>query len=359
MKKVVIFGTRPEFIKLLPLIREINIRKKRKDYHFIFTGQQSEIIKEIIHQFNFRPDEEIKFKDHKNDLASSFSYLFHEINKRITDLNNKTGCTVIIAQGDTTTCVCASMVAFMSKIPFAHIEAGLRTGQLNNPWPEEYYRKIISVASTLHFTPTKQASLNLIREGVSKKNIFLTGNTVVDFIADNFHAPEKRGKEKIIVITIHRRENQESVVRKLILQILKLSEELQDYKIIWIKHPAIEKTGHYSLLAGKKNISVLSPLPVLELYQLLRRSSLVITDSGGLQEECPSFNLPALIIRENTERNESIDLKYAFLIKHVGNNFTSIVKKVLNSNYPQMKNPFGKGVAAKKILDILEDKFKH
>jgi UDP-N-acetylglucosamine 2-epimerase (non-hydrolysing) len=364
-KKLIIFGTRPEFIKLLPVISEIKKQSLENDFIFVFTGQQKDLTEDLFSLFDFTPDITFKFKNHNNSLSFSFSHILSHIQEVIDEIQKCEKINMIIGQGDTTSCVCAAMSAFFNNIPFGHIEAGLRTNNFNNPYPEEFFRRIISIASSIHFAPTLKARQNLIAEGINKENIILTGNTIVDSIELIKSKISKSGRncvvnglinsQKNILITCHRRENQNGKFHTLVEAIKLLAEENPLLNFIWISHnaPFIKVELTDAVFKDHPNIYISPPINIIDLYALYQNSKIIITDSGGIQEEAPSFNIPVIVIREKTERHESIDLTYSVLSGNEKEGIINAFYHFLHQPVIEMKNPYGNGKAAKRIVDSL------
>ena len=368
-KKIVVFGTRPEFIKILPIILEVKARNIENNYCFIYTGQHNNLISNLFDTFNFTPNYSIKFKNQKNSISYSFTHILSNLQVIIDEIKNKFTISIIIGQGDTTSCLCAGLCSFFNQIPFGHIEAGLRTNNLMNPYPEELFRKIISLTSTINFAPTVRAQNNLLREGVKKENILITGNTIVDAIeilktetlnniSENSIMRKFTSKNNVL-ITCHRRENQNEKFNELINAVKTLATENSSLNFIWISHatPFVKKNLTKNNFSSNKNIHVLSPLNIFELFFLYHKTLVVITDSGGIQEEAPSFNIPVLIIRDYTERNESVEMGYSQI---VGLNYEKLINsfnKIIHKKAIKMINPYGKGNAAQLIVNYLNETF--
>ena len=362
-KKLVIFGTRPEFIKLYPLVEEVNLRGIRKDYLFLFTGQHQELMLDLFDLLDFTPDLQLPVKKHENSLSYSFAYLLHSLQEKVDQLKKEFTLTLILAQGDTTTSACASLCAFFNQIPFAHIEAGLRTGNLNSPFPEEYFRKLISLSTTLHFAPTPIAKSNLIAESVPEKNIVITGNTGVDALRilgsklDTSEALKNQNTDSknTILITCHHRENQNKHYEDLMQSVIQLTREYPHFNFIWLSHksPFIENTLKEFAVNKLSNLSIKPAMSIVEMIAVYKRSLLILTDSGGIQEEAVSFNIPVLVLRSCTERIESVDLGYSLLCENLQEDLIEKFKILIDRNRQDMHNPYGDGFAAKRIVDYL------
>ena len=366
-KKIIVFGTRPEFIKLLPIIERLNQLGLQDKYIFIFTSQHTDLIYDLFDLFNFTPSYTIKPKNSNNSIVNSYSFILNKLQKIIDKIKSSYNIGVIISQGDTTSCLSAATIAFTNNIPFAHIEAGLRTNNLKSPFPEEYFRRIISLSTSIHFAPTKIAYQNLIEENFSNEDIIITGNTIIDAITIikektsklSFKKLAKFKKKKNILITYHRRENQTNKFNTFISAIKNIAQQNEEYNFIWILHknPYFVKIEMQQFFENEKNIQILDHINVLDLYYLYNYSKLIITDSVGIQEEAPSFNIPVIIIRSETERVESINLGYSFLVKNIEKDLMKKFKTVLNSPFQNMNNPYGNGNASQLIIEYIEEKF--
>jgi len=365
-KKVIIFGTRPEFIKLLPVIIEIQQQHLDNDYIYIYTGQHTDLISDLFEIFSFKPSYALQLKNHNNSLSHSFSHILSGIQEVIENVKNNFKISIIIGQGDTTSCTCAALCSFFNHIPFGHIEAGLRTNDLANPYPEEMFRKIISLTSTINFVPTIKAKENLLSEGVKNENIIVTGNTIVDaiemlrplaLIKVNENSIVKHFDSKnIVLVSCHRRENQNEKYLELIDSIKILAIENKSLQFIWISHvtPFVKKQLTNGQFNDINNIHILHPINIFELISLYEKTRLIITDSGGMQEEAPSFNIPVIVIRDHTERSESVEMGYSFVIGINKEKLIGLFKTIINQQPVNMINPYGNGQAAQLIISYLK-----
>lgn len=366
-KKVIVFGTRPEFIKLLPVIVEIKRQHLDNDYLYIYTGQHTDLINDLFEIFSFKPTYTLQLKNQGNSLSYSFSHILSGIQKFIEVIKNDFEISIIIGQGDTTSCVCAALSAFFNHIPFGHIEAGLRTNNIANPFPEELFRKIISLTSTINFAPTIKAKEILLKEGVKKENILVTGNTIVDAmemlrplvsskVTEN-SVVGRFGSKNIVLITCHRRENQNEKYLELIDSIKRFATEYKSLQFVWISHvtPFVKKQLTIDQFHGFNNIHILPPINVFELFSIYEKTRVIITDSGGIQEEAPSFDIPVIVIRDYTERFESAEMGYSVIIGLNREKLMSSFNKIINQHPVKMINPYGNGHAAHLILSHLNE----
>jgi UDP-N-acetylglucosamine 2-epimerase (non-hydrolysing) len=372
MKKIklcVIFGTRPEAIKLAPLI--LNIKKNNKKFNLVVinSGQHSTMLNQVIKLFNIQVDFNLKVMKKNQNLSDLTSQLF----KKIHNIVAHNDFDMIVVQGDTTTALVGAMVAFYNRIEISHIEAGLRTFDLLNPFPEEMNRRFISSIATLNFAPTKIAKFNLMKENISPKKIYITGNTVVDaldiykqksFTDDNNKLLKELGLDHNkfnILLTCHRRESFGQGIKNICLSIKEIALKYQHTNIIFPVHlnPNI-KNIVLSYLNNCKNIHLVSPLDYRSLLFIMSKVDLIVTDSGGIQEEAPSFNVPVLVTRNFTERPEGIHSGVARLIGTDKESVFKYIEKLITDQrfYRSMiskTNPYGDGKASKKICkSILE-----
>lgn len=359
MKKVmVIIGTRPEAIKMFPVILEL---KKHKEIKTVIcsTGQHKEMINNIFETFNINLDYNLDIMKSNQTLV----YISKMIIEKLPDILNYEKPDIVLVHGDTNTTFISSLVCFYMKIVVAHVEAGLRTYNLNNPFPEEFNRQAVSLISILHFAPTKVSETNLINEHKNKKSIIITGNTVVDTfkytIKENYFHPELLwvGDAHMILITAHRRENIGEPMRHMFKAIKKFLCESSDFKAIFPIHlnPNIRDIANKEF-SDCNNIHIIDPLDLVDFHNFLNNATLILTDSGGIQEEAVSLGKPVLLLRETTERPEGIE---SGLIKLVGNNekviYDNLVDISRNSdsfiNSSANKNIYGDGTASRKIVN--------
>ena len=372
MKKIlVVFGTRPEIIKLAPVIEEL---KKRKSFKIFTcsTGQHKEMLNQMEEIFNLKADYNLNLMTPDQNLFDLTSDALQKLKKLIAEV----GPDLLIIQGDTTTAFAAALSAFYNKIKVAHVEAGLRSWNNYSPYPEEVNRKIISTISNIHFAPTKNAKDNLVNEGVSAKNIWVTGNTVTDAllkIKEELDKPLTSAKikmqlknllpedffeKKFILITMHRREKFGENLVKILRTLKELAFEKKEYNFVYPVHmnPNINLPVHKELFAIP-NFYLVPPLDYFSFIYLMKYCHFIISDSGGIQEECYVFRKPIIVLRDVTEREEAIEAGYAFLagdtpLKKI---FYNVDKKLGEKfNFFKVKNPFGNGKAAIKIADTTE-----
>lgn len=355
------FGTRPEAIKLAPIIQEIRKKDNKKFFesYVCVTAQHREMLDEVLKLFKIQVDYDLNIMEHNQTPR----LVTEKILKNFYPYLKKINPDLVIVQGDTTSAFACALLAFYEKIKIAHVEAGLRTEDKYQPYPEEMNRRLISPLADINFAPTKIAKENLLKENIKEENIFVTGNTVVDAllkIKKEFKIKDNIKKEKNILITIHRRENWGKPLEEFCEAIEKLAEKFPFLKFYIPVHlnPNVKEVI-YKNLKNIKQVNLLPPLPYFQLLQLMGKCFLILTDSGGICEEAPSFNVPVLILRNKTERKEAV---MEGLARLVGTSYENIIKNVdelINNprKYNQMikkTNPFGDGKAAKRIVEYLK-----
>lgn len=360
---LLVFGTRPEVIKMAPVVKEFRKYPKQFNCKVCVTGQHRQMIDPLLKLFNIQVDYDLNIMQENQGLEHITTRVLHEIGKIIDQ--DKTDWVVV--QGDTTTAMAAGLAAFYRKVKIAHVEAGLRTNDKMHPFPEEVNRRVIDAMGDLYFAHTPEARNNLLKEGVESKKILVTGNTVIDALLESARkkfsftgtalSGIEKEKRKIILMTAHRREN----IGEPIIQICRAVRELatrhsKDVLFIYPVHlnPNILGPVH-ALLSGVNNVILTEPLEYLPLVHLMKKSYIVLTDSGGLQEEAPTFGKPVLVLRETTERPEGVK---AGCVEVIGTDTKRIIKKVTEllkdkKKYRLMaraKNPYGDGTASRKIV---------
>lgn len=361
MKKVtVVFGTRPEAIKMCPLVRALRETDGVKTAVCV-TGQHRELLDSVLDTFSVIPDYDLAVMTNRQTLASLTERMLH----RISEVLEGDRPDAVLVHGDTASAFCAALASFYLKIPVCHVEAGLRTYDIHAPFPEELYREAISLMTSLHFAPTAQAKENLLREGKDARRIFVTGNTAIDAlrytVREDFSHPlldKARGK-RLILLTAHRRESQGEPLREALRAIRRVIEEHEDTLLVYPMHPS-PAVRHLAceVLAGHPRICLSEPLDVFAFHNILARAYLVLTDSGGIQEEAPALGKPVLVLRDVTERGEGVAAGTLRLLgtgeASVYQGFTELLTS--SSAYQTMAsavNPYGDGTASRKIADIL------
>ena len=362
MKKIMlVFGTRPEAIKMCPLVNELKTRECIKTVVCV-TGQHRQMLDQVLDVFNVVPDYDLSIMKDKQTLFD----ITTNILKRIKEVLEKEHPDVVLVHGDTSTTFVTALACFYLQIPVGHVEAGLRTYNIYSPYPEEFNREAVGIISQYNFAPTEISKQNLIREGKKPETIFVTGNTAIDALkttvrTDYIHPELEWAKgSRLIVITAHRRENLGEPMRHMFRAIKRVMDEHPDVKAIYPIHlnPVVRQTAS-EVFGEDDRIHLIEPLEVLDFHNFLSRSYLILTDSGGIQEEAPSLGKPVLVMRDTTERPEGIA---AGTLKLVGTEEESIYNsfKMLledEEEYKKMSNasnPYGDGFASKRIADILE-----
>ena len=362
MKTVMlVFGTRPEAIKMCPLVNELKSREKIKTVVCV-TGQHRQMLDQVLDAFQVVPDYDLSIMKDKQTLFD----ITTNILVRIKEVLEEVKPDVVLVHGDTSTTFVTALACFYLQIPVGHVEAGLRTYNIYSPYPEEFNRQAVSIVSKYNFAPTEMSKNNLLKEGKSESTIYVTGNTAIDALkttvrADYTH-PELEWAEgsRLIVITAHRRENLGEPMHQMFRAIRRIMDENPDVKAIYPIHmnPVVRKAANEEL-GDCDRIHIIEPLDVLDFHNFLSRCYLILTDSGGVQEEAPSLGKPVLVMRDTTERPEGIA---AGTLKLVGTDEDTIYnsfKELLEnkSEYDKMSlasNPYGDGFASKRIADVLE-----
>lgn len=360
-----IFGTRPEAIKLAPVILEMAKYPETIKLRIIVTAQHRQMLDQVLSLFNIIPHEDLNIMSHNQTL-------FQITTKSLTGLEALLAHDrpdLVLVQGDTTTVFASALAAFYHKIPIGHVEAGLRTNDKYNPFPEEMNRRLATVLTDLHFAPTYKAREHLLANGVLNSQIFLTGNTITDAleqirkIARDHPHPILTRKElkdyRILLIEAHRRENLGEPMESICKALIKITETFKDVAIIFSVHknPRVRETV-FKILEGKERIYLVDPVDYPTLINLEMRSYLILTDSGGIQEEAPSFGVPVLVLRKTTERPEGIEAGVAKIVgtdtEKIFNEASSLLSdKAYYSTMRQVSNPYGDGQAARRIIEAI------
>lgn len=362
MKKILlVFGTRPEAIKMCPLVKELQSRDNIQIIVCV-TGQHRQMLDQVLKTFDVMPDYDLSImKSNQTLFDVTVSILEH-----IKDVLEKVKPDIVLVHGDTSTTFATSLACFYLQVPVGHVEAGLRTYDIYSPYPEEFNRQAVGLISKYHFAPTELSKLNLIKEGKKAETIFVTGNTAIDALKTTvtknyYHKELEWAKDsRLIMITAHRRENWGEPMEHMFMAIKRVCNEHPDVKVIYPIHmnPIIHKTAE-QILGDNKNIHIINPLDVIDFHNFLSNSYLILTDSGGIQEEAPSLGKPVLVMRNTTERPEGIEAGTLKLVGTDENTIYNSFKRLLEDNieYEKMSkagNPYGDGYASKKIADILE-----
>ena len=382
MKKVMlVFGTRPEAIKMAPLVKEFQKQKERIETVVCVTGQHREMLDQVLEIFDIKPDYDLNIMKQGQDLYDVTARVLTGMREVLKEVKPD----VVLVHGDTTTSTAAALATFYQQIPVGHVEAGLRTHNIYSPWPEEMNRLLTGRLATYHFSPTPLSRNNLIKESVDDRNIIVTGNTVIDalyWVVDKIKNNKELDNEledilskagydvnrlnngkKLVLITGHRRENFGDGFINMCTAIKDLTVKYPDLDFVYPMHlnPNVRKPIHEVFgenLSGLKNMFFIEPLEYLSFVYLMEKSSIVLTDSGGIQEEAPGLGKPVLVMRDTTERPEALD---AGTVKLVGTDYNKIVNEVSSliddkAAYEKMSkavNPYGDGLACGRIVNAL------
>lgn len=362
MKNImVVFGTRPEAIKMCPVVKELKTREKLKTVVCV-TGQHREMLNQVLKAFDVVPNYDLSIMKSQQTLFDVTINILERIKTVIEEVKPD----VVLVHGDTSTTFVTALACFYLQIPIGHVEAGLRTYNIYSPYPEEFNRQAVGLVSNYNFAPTEMSKENLLKEGKNPKTIHVTGNTAIDALKTtvrndyNHEHLEWALGSRLIMITAHRRENLGEPMRNMFRAIKRIIDENSDIKEIYPIHmnPVVRESAQ-EILGDTDRIRIIEPLEVLDFHNFLSRSHLILTDSGGIQEEAPSLGKPVLVMRDTTERPEGIA---AGTLKLVGtgeeviyNTFKQLLED--QSEYDKMSkasNPYGDGFASKRIADILE-----
>jgi UDP-N-acetylglucosamine 2-epimerase (non-hydrolysing) len=369
MKILVVFGTRPEAVKLFPVVHALKARPNF-DVSVCVTAQHREMLDQVLQVADITPDFDLNLMQPNQSLPDLTARILRGLD---TTLNEAEPDRVMV-QGDTTTAMTAALSAYYRKIPVDHVEAGLRSGDNYSPYPEEVNRKVVSTIASLHFAPTEQAADALLRENVARDRIFVTGNPVIDALLKtcdrigdfaeirrslDARLPGRGDSRKIILVTTHRRENFDGGIKDIATAILNLVKR-EDVEVVFPVHPNPNVLSPMrSMLGAHKRIQLTEPLDYVSFVYLLSRSHFVLSDSGGVQEEAPALGKPVLVMRNTTERPEGITAGTALLVGTNSDRITREAVRLLDDHghYDRMSrahNPFGDGYASRRIADILE-----
>ena len=362
MKKIMlVFGTRPEAIKMCPLVNELKSRREVETVVCV-TGQHRQMLDAVLDAFSVVPDYDLSIMKDKQTLFD----ITIKILDRIREVLEKEKPDVVLVHGDTSTTFVTALACFYMQIPVGHVEAGLRTYNIYSPYPEEFNRQAVGIVAKYNFSPTELSKENLLREGKAEDSIYVTGNTAIDAlkttVKENYTHPELdwASDSRLIMITAHRRENLGEPMHNMFRAIRRIVEEHPDVKAIYPIHmnPVVRAAANEEL-SGCDRIKIIEPLDVLDFHNFLSRSYLILTDSGGIQEEAPSLGKPVLVMRDTTERPEGIAAGTLKLVgtseKVIYDNFKTLLED--KNEYDKMSkasNPYGDGFACKRIADILE-----
>lgn len=367
IKVLIVFGTRPETIKVAPIIKELKRYSNKFICQTCITGQHRQMVEPLLKIFSIKPDFDLGIMRNNQTLE----YITTTVVNKVSELIKAENPDYLMVQGDTTTAMAASLAAFYNRVKVAHIEAGLRTWNKYEPYPEEINRRIIDSLSDLCFAHTEQAKNNLLKEGIDADKIKVTGNTVIDALLDvaNKSFPKEstileklpKNNKKVILVTAHRRENFGQPVINICKAIKEIAEQREDVYFIYPVHlnPNIQKPV-YSHLGNVENILLLAPLEYVEFVHLMKRAFIIMTDSGGLQEESPSLGKPVLVLRDVTERPEAVETGAIEVVgtdtQQIVNRFNTLIDdEALYKQMSEAENPYGDGKASNRIVQSILD----
>ena len=363
MKKImIVFGTRPEAIKMCPVVLEMKSRSEF-DVKVCVTGQHREMLEQVLEAFDVKPDYDLAIMKKSQTLFDVTANIL----RSIQEVFEKEKPDIVLVHGDTTTAFVAGLAAFYLKIPVGHVEAGLRTHNLYSPFPEEFNRQAIGLFAEYNFSPTDAAKNNLLNEGKNPDKIWVTGNTSIDALKTTVRADYTNplidwvGDRRLVVLTAHRRENCGKPLKQMLRAIRRVADEYSDIAIIFPAHPnpVVQETAK-DILSDAENIKIIQPLDVIDFHNIVAHSYMVLTDSGGIQEEAPALGKPVLVMRDTTERPEGVAAGTLCLVgteeKNIYNAFVELLNnEAVYSEMSHASNPYGDGFASRRIADALAD----
>lgn len=362
IKVMTVFGTRPEAIKMAPLVLELQKQSQRFEAITTVSAQHREMLDQVLDIFHIKPDYDLNIMHARQTLTDITSNVLINLDKILKEAKPD----IVLVHGDTTTTFAASVAAFYNQIPIGHVEAGLRTWEKYSPYPEEMNRQMTDAMTDLYFAPTNQSKANLLKENHKEDNIYITGNTAIDALKQTvdkeYHhdiLDKVSPDNKLILLTMHRRENQGEPMRRVFKVVREVVESRENVEVIYPVHlsPAVQEVAK-EILGNTERIHLISPLDVVDFHNLAARSYFIMTDSGGVQEEAPSLGKPVLVLRDTTERPEGVE---AGTLKLVGTESEKVKKEMEelldnDAEYQRMaqaKNPYGDGKASERILDAI------
>lgn len=365
IKVMTVFGTRPEAIKMAPLVKELEKRIEIQSIVCV-TAQHRQMLDQVLQTFQIVPDYDLNIMQAGQTLADITTRAL----KGLENVIKEAMPDIVLVHGDTTTTFAGALAAFYTQTSIGHVEAGLRTYNKYSPYPEEMNRQMVSSLADMHFAPTKKSAQNLLDEGRDKKSIFITGNTAIDAmqhtVVENYHHEvlDWVGNDRMILLTAHRRENLGEPMYHIFRAIRRVVEEIKDVKVVYPIHlnPVVRKIAG-EVLEGCERIRLIEPLEVLDFHNFQNKSYLILTDSGGIQEEAPSLGKPVLVLRDTTERPEGIEAGTLRLVGTEEENVYKMTKELMTNHelyekMSQASNPYGDGKASVRIVDEIIKKFQ-
>jgi UDP-N-acetylglucosamine 2-epimerase (non-hydrolysing) len=366
IKVMTIFGTRPEAIKMAPLVLELNKHPEHFESIVTVTAQHRQMLDQVLSIFEVTPDYDLNIMKERQTLIDVTTRGLEGLDKVMKEVKPD----IVLVHGDTTTTFVASLAAYYNQIVIGHVEAGLRTWNKYSPFPEEMNRQLTGVMADLHFSPTSKSANNLIQENKQKEQIFITGNTAIDALKTtvkkeySHEVLKKLGEDRLILLTAHRRENLGEPMRNMFRAIKRLVEEHEDVQVVYPVHmnPAVREVAD-EILGHDSRIHLIEPLDVIDFHNFAARAYLILTDSGGVQEEAPSLGVPVLVLRDTTERPEGIEAGTLKLAGTEEETIYSMAKELLTNpdEYHKMAkaaNPYGDGQASRRICEAIRFYFK-
>ena len=362
IKVMTVFGTRPEAIKMAPLVLELQKQSQRFEEITTVSAQHREMLDQVLDIFHIKPDYDLNIMHARQTLTDITSNVLINLDKILKEAKPD----IVLVHGDTTTTFAASVAAFYNQIPIGHVEAGLRTWEKYSPYPEEMNRQMTDAMTDLYFAPTNQSKANLLKENHKEDNIYITGNTAIDALKQTvdkeYHhdiLDKVSPDNKLILLTMHRRENQGEPMRRVFKVIREVVESREDVEVIYPVHlsPAVQEAAK-EILGNTERIHLISPLDVVDFHNLAARSYFIMTDSGGVQEEAPSLGKPVLVLRDKTERPEGVEAGTLKLVGTESEKVKEEMEELLDNDaeyqrMAQAKNPYGDGKASERILDAI------
>lgn len=362
IKVMTVFGTRPEAIKMAPLVLELQKQSQRFETITTVSAQHREMLDQVLDIFHIKPDYDLNIMHARQTLTDITSNVLINLDKILKEAKPD----IVLVHGDTTTTFAASVAAFYNQIPIGHVEAGLRTWEKYSPYPEEMNRQMTDAMTDLYFAPTNQSKANLLKENHKEDNIYITGNTAIEALKQTvdkeYHhdiLDKVSPDNKLILLTMHRRENQGEPMRRVFKVIREVVESREDVEVIYPVHlsPAVQEAAK-EILGNTERIHLISPLDVVDFHNLAARSYFIMTDSGGVQEEAPSLGKPVLVLRDKTERPEGVEAGTLKLVGTESEKIKEEMEELLDNDaeyqrMAQAKNPYGDGKASERILDAI------
>ncbi|OHR61362.1 UDP-N-acetyl glucosamine 2-epimerase [Streptococcus sp. HMSC034B03] len=366
IKVMVVFGTRPEAIKMAPLILQLKKQSEKFETMTVVTAQHRQMLDQVLQTFNIEPDIDLNIMGKQQTLTDITVKILNQLDKLLKEVKPD----IILVHGDTTTTFATSLAAFYNQVRIGHVEAGLRTWEKYSPFPEEMNRQMTDAVTDLYFAPTMQSKENLIKENHDEKTIFVTGNTAIDAlkltVQENYHhdvLEQIPSNHRLILVTMHRRENQGEPMRRVFRTLRQVVEAHDDGEVIYPVHlsPAVQEAAK-EILSNHPQIHLIEPLDVVDFHNIAARSYFIMSDSGGVQEEAPSLGKPVLVLRDTTERPEGVTAGTLKLVGTESENIREAMETLLTDEtvYHQMSqasNPYGDGRTSERIVEAIAHYF--